>query len=113
MPSGRREKRACDPNVALSRSREATGLAAVARRMLPAKEPLMPKRQLMEPAKGDKRYVRRSAGGRFTAEQENVGRSLTQDRRRRAKSTSTPGYGDKGDRRRRHGPRRATRSRSR
>lgn len=55
------------------------------------------KRELVEPKKGDKRYVRRDAAGRFK-EVEDVGRSLTQDRRRKAKTTSKPGQGDRGDR---------------
>ena len=55
------------------------------------------KRELIEPHKGDKRYVRRDAKGRFT-ESENVGRSLSQDRRRKAKTVAKPGHGDKGDR---------------
>lgn len=57
----------------------------------------MSKRELIEPHKGDKRYVRRDEQGRFK-EVEDVGRSLTQDRKRDAKSTSKPGYGDRGDR---------------
>jgi hypothetical protein len=57
------------------------------------------KRELIEPHKGDKRYVRRDAQGRFS-EVEDVGRSLAQDQRRHAKSTSKPGYGDRGDRKR-------------
>lgn len=57
------------------------------------------KRELIEPHKGDKRYVRRDAHGRFS-EVEDVGRSLAQDRRRQAKTTSKPGYGDRGDRKR-------------
>ena len=57
------------------------------------------KRELIEPHKGDKRYVRRDSKGRFS-EVEDVGRSLGQDRKRQAKSTSKPGYGDRGDRKR-------------
>lgn len=57
----------------------------------------MSKRELVEPHKGDKRYVRRDEQGRFN-EVEDVGRSLSQDRKRQAKSTSTPGQGDRGDR---------------
>jgi len=37
------------------------------------------KRELIAPHKGDKRYVRRDAQGRFS-EVDDVGRSLTQDR---------------------------------
>jgi len=57
----------------------------------------MSKRELIEPHKGDKRYVRRDEEGRFK-EVEDVGRSLSQDRKRDAKSTSKPGHGDRGDR---------------
>ena len=57
----------------------------------------MSKRELIEPHEGDKRYVRRDAEGRFK-EVEDVGRSLSQDRKRDAKSTSKPGHGDRGDR---------------
>ena len=55
------------------------------------------KRELIEPHKGDKRYVRCDAKGRFT-ESDDVGRSLSQDRRRKAKTEAKPGQGDKGDR---------------
>lgn len=48
---------------------------------------------------GDKRYVRRDSKGRFT-ESDDVGRSLSQDRKRQAKHTAKPGYGDRGDRKR-------------
>jgi hypothetical protein len=57
------------------------------------------KRELIEPHKGDKRFVRRDAQGRFS-EVDDVSRSLAQDRRRHAKTTSKPGYGDRGDRKR-------------
>ena len=55
------------------------------------------KRTLIEPHKGDKRYVRRDAKGRIK-ESVDVGRSLAADRRRRSKSTAKSGQGDKGDR---------------
>ena len=45
----------------------------------------------------DKRYVRRDARGQFK-ESDDVGRSLAADRRRKAKTVSKPGFGDKGDR---------------
>ena len=54
-------------------------------------------RELIEPNSGDKRYVRRNESGEFT-EQDDVSRSLSQDRRRDAKNTTTSGQGDKGDR---------------
>jgi hypothetical protein len=55
------------------------------------------KRELIEPHKGDRRFVRRDERGRFT-EVDDAGRSMAQDRKRQAKTTSKPGYGDKGDR---------------
>lgn len=55
------------------------------------------KRELIEPHKGDKRYVRRDDGGKFK-ESDDVGKSLAQDRRTSAKVKS--GYGDRGDRQR-------------
>jgi hypothetical protein len=54
-------------------------------------------RELIEPHKGDKRYVRSDAMGQFK-EVEDAGRSLAQDRRRQAKTKSKKGYGDRGDR---------------
>lgn len=54
------------------------------------------KRELIAP-KGDRRYVRRDQRGRFK-EVDDVGRSLAQDRRRRAKRSTTSGQGDRGDR---------------
>ena len=57
------------------------------------------KRELIEPTPGDKRYVRRDEKGQFK-EVDDVGRSLSADRKRKAKSTSTSGQGDKGDRKR-------------
>jgi len=57
------------------------------------------KRELIEPHPGDKRYVRRDAAGRFK-ESDNVSRSLSQDRKRKAKTASKPGQGDRGDRKR-------------
>lgn len=53
------------------------------------------KRTLIAP-KGDKRYVRRSAKGRFK-ESDDVGKSLSTDRRKRAKTKASRGQGDKGD----------------
>ena len=57
------------------------------------------KRTLIEPHKGDKRYIRRDAKGRIK-ESDNVGRSLAADRRVKAKTAVKAGQGDKGDRRR-------------
>jgi hypothetical protein len=55
------------------------------------------KRELIEPNEGDKRYVRRDDEGKFK-ESDDVGRSLSQDQKRDAKTESKPGQGDKGDR---------------
>jgi hypothetical protein len=55
------------------------------------------KRELIEPTPGDKRYVRRDAEGRFN-EVVDVGRSLSADRKRKAKTVAKPGQGDRGDR---------------
>ena len=53
-------------------------------------------RTLIAP-KGDKRFVRRGAKGRFN-ESDDVGRSLSRDRRQAAKAQVKPGQGDRGDR---------------
>jgi len=54
------------------------------------------KRELIAP-RGDKRYVRRDEKGRIK-ESDDVSRSLSQDRRRKAKTTAKAGQGDRGDR---------------
>ena len=54
------------------------------------------KRELIDTGT-DKRYVRRDAASQFN-ESDDVGRSLSQDRRRQAKRASKPGQGDRGDR---------------
>jgi hypothetical protein len=54
------------------------------------------KRELIAP-RGDKRYIRRDAKGRIS-ESDDVSRSLSQDRRRKAKTTAKSGQGDRGDR---------------
>jgi hypothetical protein len=56
------------------------------------------KRELIDTGT-DKRYVRRDEKGQFE-ESDDVGRSLSQDVRRKAKTTSGAGQGDKGDRKR-------------
>ena len=58
------------------------------------------KRQLIEPHKGDKRYVRRDEQGQFTNSEANVNRSLSADRRQKAKAVAPKGQGDKGDQKR-------------
>lgn len=56
-------------------------------------------RELIEPHPGDKRYVRRNAG-KFTTSQDDVGRSLSADRRKKAKTVAKKGDGDRGDQKR-------------
>ena len=56
------------------------------------------KRELVNTGR-DKRYVRRDAKGKFN-ESDDVGKSLSSDRRRKAKTASKPGQGDRGDRKR-------------
>jgi len=55
------------------------------------------KRELIEPTPGDKRYVRRDAKGQFK-EVDDVGKSLSQDQKRKAKKSAGKGQGDRGDR---------------
>ncbi len=54
------------------------------------------KRELIDTGT-DKRYVRRDEKGQFH-ESDDVGRSLSQDRKKKAKKSVKPGQGDKGDR---------------
>lgn len=61
---------------------------------MPAKK--TSKRTLIEPHKGDKRYVRRDKKGQFKTEV-NVGRSLAADKRTKAKTKVGKGQGDRGD----------------
>ena len=56
------------------------------------------KRTLIEPNPGDKRFVRRNEQGEFK-ESDDVGRSLSADVKRAAKTAAPSGQGDKGDRR--------------
>jgi hypothetical protein len=54
------------------------------------------KRELIDTGT-DKRYVRRDERGHFK-ESDDVGRSLTQDRRKDASTKAPKGQGDRGDR---------------
>ena len=60
-----------------------------------AKKPAA-KRELISP-RGDKRYIRRDAAGRIN-ESDDMSRSRSQDRRRKAKKATKSGQGDRGDR---------------
>jgi len=69
------------------------------------------KRELINTGR-DKRYVRRDAKGQFN-ESDDVGRSLSQDRKRHAKTVAKKGQGDRGDQKRSpSGKRSTTRKRS-
>ena len=58
-----------------------------------------PKRELINTGT-NKLFVRRNERGTSFKEVEDVGRSLAQDRRRKAKTVAKRGQGDRGDRRR-------------
>ena len=58
----------------------------------------MSKREKISP-NGDTRFVRRDSQGRFS-ESDDAGRSLSQDRKRQAKTTVKSGQGDRGDQKR-------------
>jgi hypothetical protein len=59
-------------------------------------KPKISKRELIAP-RGDKRYIRRDEKGRIK-ESDDQGRSLSKDRRRKAKMVAKAGQGDRGDR---------------
>jgi hypothetical protein len=54
------------------------------------------KRELIDTGR-DKRFVRRGGAGKFK-ESDDVGKSLTADRRKKARTKVKSGQGDKGDR---------------
>jgi hypothetical protein len=54
------------------------------------------KRTVLEPHAGDRRYVRRNKQGEFKKEVA-VGRSLSADNRRKAKTKVPKGQGDRGE----------------
>lgn len=56
------------------------------------------KRELIDTGT-DKRYVRRDKEGQFK-ESDDLGKSLSQDQKRQAKTVAKPGQGDRGDRKR-------------
>ena len=60
----------------------------------------MSKRELIDTGT-DKRYVRRDEDGKFK-ESVDVGRSLSADKRHKAKTEAKPGEGDRGDYRAKH-----------
>jgi len=64
---------------------------------MPTKKKATSRRELIEPTKGDKRYVRRNAKGEFNKVVD-VGKSLSSDKRTTAKKKVPKGQGDRGDR---------------
>lgn len=56
----------------------------------------MSERELIEPHKGDKRYVRRDENGQFS-ESDDVSESLSGDVRQHAKNEKPRNQGDRGD----------------
>jgi hypothetical protein len=76
-----------------AKSRAKSGAKAGAKSR--AKKRPSSKRELIAP-RGDKRFVRRAKGGRFK-ESDDVGRSLSTDRRQKAKTKAKRGQGDRGD----------------
>jgi|ERR1700758_3035032 hypothetical protein len=63
---------------------------------MPTKAKNASKRELVEPHAGDKRYVRRKPDGTF-GKTVNVGKSLSADKRTKAKTQVPAGQGDRGD----------------
>lgn len=59
----------------------------------------MANRETLQPNPGDKRYVRRDDGGRFTDDQTDVGKSSAADQRQHSRTPAKKGQGDRGDRR--------------
>jgi len=68
-------------------------------------------RELIEPSKGDKRYVRRKKG-KFTKSQDDVGRSVAADRGKKAKITAEKDEGDRSEQRAHKKKRKTTRNTS-
>jgi hypothetical protein len=74
-------------------AKKSSGLAKKA----PAKRRRVSTRRELIDTGTDKRYVRRGKGGQFK-ESDDVGRSLSADRRTKAKTKAKRGQGDRGDR---------------
>jgi hypothetical protein len=66
-------------------------------KFMPQEKKTTSKREVIEPHKGDKRYVRRKEDGTF-GKTVDVGRSQSADQRRTAKKKVPKGQGDRGDR---------------
>ena len=87
---GSKRKAPAKRGTAAQRKTTGKGTTTNARRKKAAK------RTLISP-RGDKRYIRRDAKGRIK-ESDDVSRSLSQDRRRKATTNAKAGQGDRGDR---------------
>jgi hypothetical protein len=78
------------------RLQEVSPMAKKAAKKTAGKRKAAAKRELIDTG-SDKRFVRRGAAGTFK-ESDDVGKSLSRDRRKKAKTKATRGRGDKGDR---------------
>ena len=63
---------------------------------MPTKSKTTSKRELVEPHKDDKHYVRRKADGTF-GKTVDVGKSLSADQKHKARKKVPKGQGDRGD----------------
>lgn len=79
----------------MAKKKKAAAKTSSATRQPAKKKHKARKRELIDTGR-DKRYVRRDEQGQFDEVHE-MGRSLAQDRRKKAKKKVKPGYGDKGD----------------
>ncbi|MEP6956472.1 MAG: hypothetical protein ABI883_06570 [Chthoniobacterales bacterium] len=79
-----------------SSAKKSSAKKSSAKKSSGAKKATTSKRTLIEPHKGDKRYVRRDAKGHFK-DVVDVGRSLAADRRSKSKTKVKSGQGDRGD----------------
>jgi hypothetical protein len=82
--------------VVVKKARKAKAKAAPKKKAAPArKKRSSSKRELIDTGR-NKMYAKRGATGRFK-EMDDVGRSLSADRRKKAKTKAKSGYGDQGD----------------
>ncbi len=102
-PAARKAKAAPAKSATAAR-KSAAKKAASPRKAAPAKRATPAKKSAARPAAKrelidtgtDKRFVRRGEAGKFK-ESDDVGRSLAQDVRKRAKTVAPSGQGDRGD----------------
>jgi|GEM_PF-651311 len=79
-----------------STAKKSSKKSPTAKKKTPAKKKRKAARRELIDTGVQKRYVRRNEEGQFK-EVDDVGRSLAQDRRKKAKKTVKAGQGDKGD----------------